>query len=99
MSHERGFRNLKCIRVGLWARWAPKTSATHLQDAPKPRFVAHMFAIWFDLSLIRGTYFQNMTEFSVLLGVLLGGAFSVLLVGWGGVAIGMLRGNPVLSAI
>ena len=34
MSHERGFRILKCIRMGFRARWAPRpprTAPRHLQ--------------------------------------------------------------------
>ena len=42
VSHERGFRILKCIWAGLWARWAPRPSPilpTQPQDPPKPRFL------------------------------------------------------------
>ena len=38
VSHERGFRILKCIRVGFRARWAPRPS--------KPRFWHHFGSIW-----------------------------------------------------
>ena len=37
VSHERGFRILKCIRVGFRARWAPRPS--------KPRFWHHFGGI------------------------------------------------------
>ena len=33
VSHERGFRVLKCIRVGFWARWAPRPP-THGPKTP-----------------------------------------------------------------
>ena len=48
MSHERGFRILKCIRVGFRARWAPRplhTAPRHLQTTIFCSFACHL--VWF----------------------------------------------------
>ena len=59
VSHERGFRILKCIRAGLWVRWAPRPPNT----APRPpqtTIFAHLCSFWCDLSSIRGAYFRKL---------------------------------------
>ena len=48
VSHERGFRILKCIRVGFRARWAPRplhTAPRHLQTTIFCSFACHL--VWF----------------------------------------------------
>ena len=59
VSHESGFRILKCIWAGLWARWAPRPPHT----APRPpqtTIFAHLAAFWCDFSSIRGVYFRKL---------------------------------------
>ena len=71
VSHERGFRILKCIWVGPWlGPLGSKTPPpTWPQDASKPRCLAHLCAIWSDLSSIRGAYFRKMFAAVLLIGV------------------------------
>ena len=48
VSHERGFRILKCIQVGFRTRWAPshpQTAPRHLQTTICCSFVCHL--AWF----------------------------------------------------
>ena len=48
VSHERGFRILKCIWAGLWACWAPRP--------PQTKTFANLCPFWCDSSSIRGAY-------------------------------------------
>ena len=76
VSHERGFRILRCIQVGLWASWAPRPSHTRPQDTSKPRYLGNLYAIWSDLSSIHGAYFQKMFAVFLIIGVHSGTHFS-----------------------
>ena len=59
VSHERGFRILKCIWAGLWARWAPRPSP-HSPNTPQTTIFNHLCPFWCDLSSIRGAYFRKL---------------------------------------
>ena len=48
VSHERGFRILKCIWAGLWARWAPRPCPHSPKTLPNQDFCSFVSRlVWF----------------------------------------------------
>ena len=67
VSHEHGFRILKSIGVGLWARWSPRPPPQP-RDASEAHLLAHSRALWFDLHRFLVYILRTFISASVLIG-------------------------------